>query len=145
MDQKYNQTGQAEAQPLYQQPQQSYPAVSTPQSQYAQPVPPQGQYGQQPVYNQQQQFTAPYAQDPVNRAQTVSPVSSAGYGGPPQDSRELATPQHAANYSYNPNASELSSPQSTGNHGHNPTASELSSSQHIGGYDPNTPELSNQK
>lgn len=98
LEQKFGQTVQPQ--------QQQYSAAPTPQPQYAQPMQqPQGQFVQQPVYNQQQPYTAPYPQDPVNRTQTVSPVSQAGY--PPQNTSELATPQHTGNY--NPNASELSS------------------------------------
>lgn len=102
---KYNQTGVPQQQQAYQQP---YSAAPTPQQSYAQPV--QGQFPQQPVA---------FQQDPVNRTNTVSPVSQAGYMG---------------------NASELSSPQHTGNY--NPNVSELSTTHNTGHYDPNVSELS---
>lgn len=106
LEQKFAQT--APAQPSYQQ---------TPQTQYSQPAP-QGQFVQQPVYNQQPQYTGQY-QDPINREQTVSPVSQAGYASPPQQ---------PINYNSNPNASELGA------------------SQNPAGYNnPNVPELSNGK
>jgi len=103
------------AQPQSQQPQQP---AQTAQQQYTQPAQqPQGQYmpqPPQPVYNQPlgQQFTTAYTQqsDPVNRQSTISPVTVAAqstYSSPPQNTAELATPQHAGHPQHNPNAAEL--------------------------------------
>ncbi|KAF2789465.1 hypothetical protein K505DRAFT_253300 [Melanomma pulvis-pyrius CBS 109.77] len=116
---KYNQTGQPQQ---YQQP---YSAAPTPQPTYAQPV--HGQYAQQP-----QPVT--YQPEPVNRTNTVSPVSHVGYG----NASELSTPQPTGNY--NPNVSELSTPQQTGNY--NPNVSELSTTHNTENYHSNVSELS---
>lgn len=117
LEQKYAHT--AQPQPVYQQ--------QTPQPQHAQPVP-QGQFVQQPVYNQQPSYTGQYPNDPVNRTQTVSPVSQVGFTSPPQHPYASAPPSHQpVGYNSNPNASELGV------------------SQNPAGYNPNVPELSNQK
>jgi hypothetical protein len=138
-------------------------AQQTPQQQYAQPV--QQQYVQQPQQPQQQQYMQPFQQqgpygqqpqqhiagptyqDPVPRQDTVSPASSAAYGyAPPSNVSELNSP-HPTGGAYPPNASELSTPQPTGG-AYPPNASELSTPQHTqhpGSYNPNVPELSNQK
>lgn len=78
----------------------------TPQPHYSQPMP-------------------QYAQDPVNRVGTVSPVSHAGYSAPDPHTPELATPQHTGQPSYN--------------------VSELSAPQHAGGWTSNTSELSSHR
>ncbi|KAF2659330.1 hypothetical protein K491DRAFT_712849 [Lophiostoma macrostomum CBS 122681] len=89
---------QPQQNPYQQQPQQVYSAVSTPQHQPAQPV-----YGQQ----QQSPYNT-YPQDPINRGQTISPVTQqhTGYSNTGTVS-ELSTPQHTG-APYNPNVSELS-------------------------------------
>ena len=104
LEQKFGASTPAPPQPVYNtHPQHPYSATQTPQPQYAQPV------------------AQPYS-DPINRGQTVSPVSQAGYSTAPTAS-ELGTPHH--NGAYHSNVSELSSPQHTG--GYHPNASELSS------------------
>jgi hypothetical protein len=103
---KYEQTGV----PQQQYQQQPYSAAPTPQPTYAQPV--QGQYTKQP-----QPVT--YQHEPVNRTNTVSPVSNVGGYG---NASELSTPQHTD--SYNPNVSELSTTHNTGHY--DPNVSELS-------------------
>jgi hypothetical protein len=98
---------------------------------------PQPQYAQ-PVQGHQQNFSPPYAQDPVQRQDTVSPVSqAAGYAAPPpnHNTSELSSPQHTGvGYAAPPpnaNASELSSPQHTGTGGpvYNHNVSELSTTR----------------
>jgi hypothetical protein len=106
---KYNQA----AAPQQQYQQQPYSAAPTPQPTYAQPG--QGQYTQQPE-------PATYQHEPVNRTNTVSPVSHAGGYG---NASELSTPQHTDNY--NPNVSELSTQHNTGHY--DPNVSELSTNR----------------
>ncbi|ORY05264.1 hypothetical protein BCR34DRAFT_604552 [Clohesyomyces aquaticus] len=101
--------------------QQGYPQ-QVQQPQYAQPVQqqqPQQQFVQQqpqqyvqqpaqPMYNQAQ-YTSPYPQqqDPINRAATVSPATTAGgYASPAPHTVELASPQQTGQ-PYNPNVPEL--------------------------------------
>ncbi|KAJ4286226.1 hypothetical protein N0V90_013260 [Kalmusia sp. IMI 367209] len=104
-----NNNGQAVPMEKYNQPS----TMQTPQTQYAQPVQQQHQYG------------APYAQDPVPRQDTVSPVSHAGtgYGPPPSNVSQLNSPQHTGQHAYPQNATEL----------------------HTAPYDPHVPELSNHR
>jgi hypothetical protein len=102
---QYANTGQAVPMEKYGQP----PAVSTPQATYAQPV-------QQPY--------PPYAQDPVGRQDTVSPVSNVGGYAPPAST-----------------VSQLSSPQHTGQHAYPPNATEV----HTDPYNPHVPELANHR
>lgn len=99
----------------------------TPQPQYASPQP---QYAQ-PA---QPQFTgAPYAQDPVQRQDTVSPVS------------------HAGGYAQNPSVSGVSSPQHTGQPAYPPVPQQQqaypqhAAEVHTDPYNPNVPELANHR
>ncbi|OAG10744.1 uncharacterized protein CC84DRAFT_1161604 [Paraphaeosphaeria sporulosa] len=125
---QYQNNGQAVPMEKYDQP-----AAPTPGQQYGTPQPqfasPQPQYAQ-PA---QPQFTgAPYAQDPVQRQDTVSPVS------------------HAGGYAHNPSVSGVSSPQHTGQPAYPPTPQQQAYPQnaaevHTDPYNPNVPELSNHR
>ena len=100
-------------------------ATTTPaQQQYAAP---QAQYGtSQPQYVQpppQQYAGGSFSQDPVQRQDTVSPVS------------------HAGGYAHNSTVSQVSSPQHTGQYSYSPNAQEV----HTDPYSPNVPELANQR
>ncbi|PVI06594.1 hypothetical protein DM02DRAFT_667473 [Periconia macrospinosa] len=115
------------------QPNATYPP--TPQTQYAQPAYPQQQQSQQ--QQQQHQFTPPYAQDPIPRQDTVSPMSHAGQGGNPNAS-ELSSPHHtggAGDVVFPHNVSELSTP---------PQQSEQQQHHHHQHHE-DLPELSNSK
>lgn len=90
-----------------------------PTVQPVQPMQPQGQFVPPP----QQQFIAPYPQDPVPRQDTVSPVSQVGYVPQNPNMPEMSTPQHTGGYSPNPNAVEMMTPQHTEQYP--PNASEL--------------------
>jgi len=107
-------------------------------------APAQGQYTPQPQYaspqpqHAQPHFTgAPYAQDPVQRQDTVSPVS------------------HAAGYTHNPSVSGVSgvsSPQHTGQQ-YSPVPQQPqqqaypqhAAEVHTDPYNPNVPELANHR
>ncbi|KAJ4357547.1 uncharacterized protein N0V89_002123 [Didymosphaeria variabile] len=123
---QYQNNGQAV--PMEKFDQQAAPApgqqYATSQSQYASPQP---QYAQ-PA---QPHFTgAPYAQDPVQRQDTVSPVS------------------HAGGYAHNPSVSGVSSPQHNGQHAYPPAQQAYppnAAEVHTDPYNPNVPELANHR
>lgn len=107
---KYNHntaTTTAPAQQQYAAPQAQY---ASPQSQHVQPPP-------------QQYVGGSFSQDPVQRQDTVSPVSHAGGYAPNSNVSQLSSPQHTGQYSYSPNAQEV----------------------HTDPYSPSVPELANQR
>ncbi|KAF2440359.1 hypothetical protein P171DRAFT_489077 [Karstenula rhodostoma CBS 690.94] len=133
---QYQNNGQSVPMEKYDQPSTSAPTpgpqYGVPQPQYASPQP---QYAQ-PA---QPHFTgAPYAQDPVQRQDTVSPVSHAG--GYAQ----------GHNHNHNPSVSGVSSPQHTGQPAYPPTPQQQAYPQnaaevHTDPYNPNVPELPNHR
>ncbi|KAL1591346.1 hypothetical protein SLS60_012090, partial [Paraconiothyrium brasiliense] len=129
---QYQNNGQAV--PMEKFDQQAGPAQGQQYPQQTQYASPQPQYAQ-PA---QPQFTgAPYAQDPVQRQDTVSPVS------------------HAGGYAHNPSVSGVSSPQHTGQQAYPPAQQAYPPAQqayptnaaevHTDPYNPNVPELANHR
>lgn len=118
---QYQNNGQAVPLEKYDQP--NAGQYAAPQTQYASPQP---QYAQ-PA---QPQFAgAPYAQDPVQRQDTVSPVSHAG-GYTQSSVSGVSSPLHTGQHAYPP-----------AQQAYPPNAAEV----HTDPYNPNVPELANHK